>query len=46
LDKRNRGVMNKPKRLNPNIIRVGDWVKIINPEFVDRCGYEEIIIEE
>ena len=27
------------RKLNPNIIRVGDRVKIINPVFVTRCGY-------
>lgn len=26
-------------KLDPNIIRVGDKVKIVNPEFFDRCGY-------
>lgn len=30
---------NMTRKLNPNIIRVGDWVEIINPEFVIRCGY-------
>src|SRR5574343_863189 len=28
------------KKLNPNIIRVGDKVKILNPELFVRCGYE------
>ena len=27
------------KKLNPNIIRIGDQVKIIKPEFVERVGY-------
>lgn len=27
------------KKLNPNIIRVGDKVKILNPEIFIRCGY-------
>ena len=27
------------RKLNPNIIRIGDRVKIINPIFVTRCGY-------
>lgn len=31
--------MPKYKKLNPNIIRVDDMVKIINPIFVIRCGY-------
>src|SRR5574343_291263 len=28
------------KKLNPDIIRIGDKVKIINPELFVRCGYE------
>lgn len=28
------------KKLDPNIIRVGDKVKILNPELFVRCGYE------
>lgn len=30
----------RKRKLNPNIIRVGDKVKIINPEFFLRCGYD------
>ena len=29
----------KKKKLNQKIIRVGDWVEIINPVFVTRYGY-------
>lgn len=31
--------MNNKRKLNPKIIRVGDLVKIINPEVFIRCGY-------
>ena len=30
----------RKRKLNPNIIRVGDKVKITNPEFFLRCGYD------
>ena len=29
----------KKKKLNPNIIRIDDIVKIINPIFITRIGY-------
>ena len=29
-----------PRKLDPKIIRVGDTVKIINPQFFVRCGYQ------
>ena len=28
-----------PRKLDPKIIRVGDTVKIVNPQFFVRCGY-------
>lgn len=35
----------KLRKLDPNIIRVDDTVKIINPVFVTRCGYPLGIID-
>lgn len=31
--------MAKAKTKDPNVIRVGDWVEIVKPEFFVRCGY-------
>lgn len=38
----------RKKRLNPNVIRVDDYVKIVTPDFFIRCGYpltKEIVKE-